>query len=209
MINRNSTIHFKSVISIIVTVCSSQWAAAAPEPLIEFRYAVTNAEGGSVPSTSPFRFLVEEELPPQPTLTYVNWLGNYAPSDAGSSFFAPADVVAGANTAFDVSAARYSMRMGMTNYGSPATLSEMPNGTNPSLCSGYACKNQLVSNLAAYQVTAVERVIDQLTITPGGNGYVLRAGQTIRYWGEVVPEPSSTSLLLVYVAAILPLRFRR
>jgi hypothetical protein len=51
---------------------------------------------------------------------------------------------------------------------------------------------------SGYNITAVERVVDDLVITPiHETRYTVQFAQRVRIWGEPIPEPSTIVLFLM------------
>jgi hypothetical protein len=106
------------------------------------------------------------------------------------SFFASPDIVEGATAARASSTAIYDLKTG-GQFFSGGKDSRWNDG--------------LPSD---YSITAIERVIDKLTLTRiDASRYIVDAAQTIRVWGEVVPEPDTAALLIIamlYGALLAP-----
>ncbi|HEY3391494.1 MAG TPA: hypothetical protein VGK58_02215 [Lacipirellulaceae bacterium] len=74
--------------------------------------------------------------------------------------------------------------------------------------------NQLVPRLgyglAGYDLTSVTQTIDRLEYrTTGINAYVAEQEQTIRIYGQLIPEPSSIALLILLHGYVFALRHVR
>lgn len=173
---------------------------AAPIPLLEFIYEKPPRFGGvGEPPVMDweFGFWVGEQGT-FPTPLYVAWVDLYGMSDIGASFFAPPHLVAGADAAIDSATAYYWMTT--ASAADPSGLGRLmdlapPNGR---ICNGTPCLEILVTDLAAYKVTALERIIDNLVVESTGFGtWVVGGKQTVRFSGEPVPESSSVALALL------------
>jgi hypothetical protein len=128
--------------------------------------------------SAPFDFRIYE--PHIPAFSYAIWPEDYSPSDAGLSFFASPDIVAGANAARESTTAIYSLKTG-GQFFSGGEDSRWHVGLSPD-----------------FHITALERVIDKLTLTRiDASRYIVDAAQTIRVWGEVIPEPNTAALLII------------
>jgi hypothetical protein len=159
-----------SFICIAVIGCFAPLSHAAPIVIKELSYSDGGTQFSSVPTSLPFDFRIYE---PNifPTPVYVSWIQNYSPADVGMSFFAPPDVVAGASTARS----------------SPTALALLE-----IVGSGAFHSTELwqPSFPAGYYITAIERVVDNLVITPVHESrYTVEFAQRVRIWGEPVPEP--------------------
>ena len=54
-----------------------------------------------------------------------------------------------------------------------------------------------------HNVTIVERIIDRIEmVPPQGDFFVFRGTQRIRFWGEPIPEPTTSILLMISVLAL-------
>jgi hypothetical protein len=175
---------------------------AEPILLVEFTHRVITAEGSIPPlGTVPFRFVASEQFPP-----FVSWRDEYGPSDVGMTFSAPSEVVEGANSAFASPIAEYFLETGPANF---STSVRLPSVAGPSACLPIApeCLRTFVPDVRDYSVTSVERIVDELMITPiGGELYTLRATQRIQVFGVRIPEPGSIVLLIAALACFAVVR---
>jgi hypothetical protein len=142
-------------------------------------------------TSAPFNFqiLVENVFP---TPVYAEWPENYSPAQVGMSFFAPPDVVAGATAARSSTTAVYSLQTGGQFF------------------SGGAANLWYLELPPNYSITAMERIVDKLTLTRiDASRYIVDAAQTIRVWGEPIPEPGTIALLIFGTGIYPASRFRR
>jgi hypothetical protein len=77
--------------------------------------------------------------------------------------------------------------------------SEAPCPTPFETCFGVAI---YVDHVESYKVTAVERVINYLELNDLSGNWTIAASQSIRYWGEIIPEPHSVTMLVIGLAYI-------
>jgi hypothetical protein len=170
---------------------------AAPKLLVEFMHSASPFELGiPTPTTIPFEILAGPRL---------RWREQYGPGDVGKTFFAPEEVVEGANLAVSVPNTAYLMETGPANFNSGPTVKRPLSECLPNDCVRLFV-GQL--DLTDYRVTSVERIVDQLVITPLGNEfYTLSATQRIHFFGELIPEPGTLALLLA--ALVSSTIFRR
>lgn len=175
---------------------------AAPMLLAQFTLRVGGPGGGSPPATVDFGYRAYQPGP-FPTPIYFTWREPYQVSDVGATFLAPTAIIEGANAALRSATAEYSLDIAPAHFAT-WTLNQ------PDSCSTRACLEVFVPDIAAHKVTSVERIIDQLIITPEGDHYSLTAAQRIRLWGEPIPEPSTVALLVTAVGiALVTARNRR
>jgi hypothetical protein len=161
-------------------------ADSAPIVLEELSATEAGQLFTALPISVPFDFRIYE---PNvfPTPVYFTWFENYSAADIGKSFLAPQNVVDGAIAAFPSPTALYVLQTGGPFFTEPFrwTFVGLPLG---------------------YQITAIERVIDEIVLTPiSEDRYFVNAAQTIRIWGEPIPEPGTISFSLIawsYVALI-------
>jgi hypothetical protein len=162
---------------------------AAPIILKELSYSDGGTQFSPPPLSLPFDFRIYE---PNifPTPVYVSWIENYSSADVGISFYAPPEIVAGASAA-RVSATALSL---LEIVGSGAFHSTEP--WSPGFPSGY-------------YITAIERVIDNLVITPiHETRYTVQFAHRVRIWGEPIPEPRTVGLSTIGIA-VYAIPFRR
>jgi hypothetical protein len=153
-------------------------ASAQPSLLWEFSDTITAVEfGDPLPTRVDFDF---DAYDPNFSLSYVDWRDDYNPSDVGMTFIAPTDVIQGANRAIASPTSKYLLETGPANFSSERSF-----------------------YLPGYRVTSVERDVDELVITrTQGDLYFLEAAQTIRFWGEPIPEPASMAMLVVAIECL-------
>jgi hypothetical protein len=161
--------------------------AYAATLLAEFSVKDTIVRGGSIPDSVPFRFRAYEPFPQ----VYFSWERNYGPTDVGTTFSAPLEVVRGANEAIKSATATFDLTIASISF----TQWQL---RNPS-CDINRCLQVFVTNPAGHTITSVERIIDQLMLTgnPPGEQYVVDAKERIRLWGEPIPEPQTFRLFLI------------
>jgi hypothetical protein len=197
---------------LTATTESPVWAE--PIPLLEMKWQILANEGdGPVPATATFSFGAGDGF----GFNYLGWVADYGPSDVGKSFWAPMDVIDGANIALtDSRGALYTLVNGPANHATFSNsdfLSQEPSTERP--CPGRSdrCVGSAVyvDDLESYRVTAVERQIDYLSLTRAPFGdWIFDGSQSIRYWGTLIPEPGSAVLLSMAIAHLcLSFRQRR
>jgi hypothetical protein len=188
------------LLSAILVVCVAAPIQGAPKLLVEFTHKIADIEfGDPLPTTVPFDFDAGD---PILLLTFVDWRQNYGSNDVGMTFIAPAAVIDGADRAIASPETYYLLETGPANFATPRTLAA-PNCL-PNDCGGTLVP---VFDLPMYNVTAVERIIDQLVITrTQGEFYFLEAAQRIRFWGERIPEPGTKILLVTGIGYCALLR---
>jgi hypothetical protein len=183
-------------------------ALAAPIPLVEFTYEKQPKFGGDFPPpVRDWEFQFSASLAPDGVPALFVWLGFYGMDDVGKTFPAPAHVVTGAGQALASESTNYTMfTAGFSNPGGPSRLIDMisSNPCNP-------CARIRVPDPMAYRVTAVERVIDSLIVENLGPNWVVGGKQTIRFLGELVPEPHTVAVLVIGFGLwpYAPVRIRR
>jgi hypothetical protein len=168
------------IVSLVLLLVPRSAVLAVPILIQEVSDMVGTSERASPPPSSvPFGITIYQELP-NSTLTLLEWMDNYGPTDVGKTFVAPTSVVQQANLAIGAPNIKYFLETGPANF-SP--------GRNFAI-------------VGSYVVTSVERTIDQLVITPpplGGELYSFQGQQTVRFWGVRIPEP----ITIVQVSLIL------
>jgi hypothetical protein len=195
------------LVAAVLVIVTAARVSAAPIPLLEMKWQQVDNENGPVPAAVEFNFAGGDTI----NLSYsFVWIAEHGLSDVGVSFWAPSDVVEGANTALSDPDAGYELVNGPFNpsgtfnlYDDAQDPSSEPPCPQPVQCAGVAF---YVDDFPSYTVTAVERVINYLVLTetepyepPFQFGeWLLESSQTIRYWG--VPEPGSVVLLSLGVA---------
>ncbi len=146
---------------------------AAPMLLLELSHNFNGSESASpLPTAVPFDFRGGEpsQFPPN-----FSWRVEYGPSDVGIALIAPPDVLAGVNSTIGSPTARCLFETGPANFSSDRPFYR---------------PGQIV--------TSVNRIVDQLMITPGqGDMYTLQAIQRIQIWGVPVPEPNTVRFILI------------
>lgn len=190
------------VVSSLLAVISTAHCPASPILLAQFTLSVAAPEFGSAPPTVDFGFRAYQPGP-FPTPVYFTWQEPYQVSDVGMTFLAPTEVVEGVNDARTSTSAEYSLDIGPANFATWVL-------NQPSTCD-HACLEVLVPDIAAHTIMSVERIIDQLIITPQGNRHFLQGKQRIRLWGEPIPEPTAVAMLPTAVGcfALVTARNRR
>jgi hypothetical protein len=170
-----------AVIAIVFAASFTITAQSAPIILAEFKAKETAVRGGATPTTVPFGFAAYDS-----PLSYFRWDDEYGPSNVGTTFVAPPDVVAGAQEAIRSPTATFELKMALVKF---ATWK-----LNDPACDPNRCLQVFVptTEIAEYTVTSVERIIDDLSITgdpSGGSQYGVVGTQRIRLWGEPPPPP--------------------
>jgi hypothetical protein len=151
---------------------------AAPIVVREISYDHGGTQASSLPTSLPFDFRIYEPTV-EPTHVYTSWLQNYAPADVGMSFFAPAEVVAGATVARSSTTA--------------LVVLEVNRGTFHSTPEPW-----WLGIPSDHYITDIERIVDSLVITPIDETlYTVQFAQRLRIWAEPIPEPSTTRLLAI------------
>ena len=175
---------------------------AAPVLLAEFwhRNVMAVESPSPPPPTVPYFFAADNSTTGQ---SFLFWQDDYGPSNVGMTFLAPQDVLEDANLSIVLPTARFYFSTGPANIAGPLRL------TNPSC--GDSCVQVLVPDITRYTVTSVERIIDQLELIDQSQfgTYILKGAQRIRYWGELIPEPSTAALVFVGLSAGIAMRSRR
>jgi hypothetical protein len=192
----------KWIVSLVVFACCSARSDAAV-PLVEFSYEKTPQFGGEGnPPVRDWEFAFSAYAGPTGNPTFFEWLDFYGTDDVGKTFPAPVAIVQGARSALASPATIYQMSSaGLSNTMVGRLVDWSASSCNP-------CADVLVQKLSAYQITEVERTIDQLIVqTTGFSTWVVGGKQTVRYLGERVPEPNSGFLILS--AILLPIFIRR
>jgi hypothetical protein len=141
---------------------------------------------GPPPISAPFNFRIYDSL--IPGSFYATWPEEYSPSDVGRVFVASPEIVAGANAALGSTTSIYDLQTGGVFFNDGEWGSSFPPG---------------------FQITSIERIIEQLTLTPiDQSRYIVDAAQRIRIWGEPIPEPETFGLSLLAIAlyAVMALR---
>lgn len=182
-------------ITVVLAIGMAAPARAAMIPLLEMKWQQVDFELGPVPATVEFRFIATAGN----EINYLRWIAEHGPSDVGNSFWAPADVVDGANAALKSSDARYTFMNGIGNYMAdvPIPIDQAPTSEPPCPTAGDRCFGVAiyVDDIERHTVTSVERVLNYLDLTGPTGNFVVTASQSIRYWGTIVPEPSAVMLL--------------
>jgi hypothetical protein len=166
------------LISLIFGVSFAAPSKSAPIVLKELSYSDGGTQFAATPTSLPFDFRIyEPDIFPTPV--YTTWLQNYSPADVGMSFFAPPEVVAGANASRTSTTAVADLLVNGSAFHSDfhSVWVDFPPGHN---------------------ITAIERIVDQLVITPvHETRYTVQFAQRVRIWGERIPEPGTILLLLI------------
>lgn len=68
---------------------------------------------------------------------------------------------------------------------------------------------QLGPGFTGYQITNITQTINNANLTFSNGSYHGNIKQTVRFYGEAVPEPTACMLALICCAALLGARFRR
>jgi hypothetical protein len=176
---------------------------AAPIPLLDIYH-----RGGNLVFGSPEAAMQFEGSPRTAGQPYFDWEETYGVEDVGTSDWADATILAGASEALakrdDVvyllgnvpgEVATFDLFDQQGNQLGPPNLPCHPELT------GSLCLTFHVTDMLAYNLVALERIVQEMTITPTLpplGPWVINAVQTIRYWGEPVPE--SSTLLLSFFA---------
>jgi hypothetical protein len=111
------------------------------------------------------------------------WNATHSLSDVGVSYFAPPEIIAGAQKVLNVAKGYYQIGNSGQNTGLEIVTS--PPYLNP--CPTWACQVVLVPDLRDYYITAIERVVESMSFEHRENGHVARVDHTVRYWGELKP----------------------
>jgi hypothetical protein len=120
---------------------------------------------------------------------YASWLEDYSPADQGRSFFAPADVIAGATSAQNSMTALVVLTV------DDGSLHSTPTPWRFTVPAGH-------------YITAIERVVDKFVIMPIDDfRYSLLFTQRVRIWTEPIPEPSAGMLALLAIGTKIVIRF--
>jgi hypothetical protein len=187
------------VATTFLTIAIAAPVLAEPIPLLEMKWQIRAPEFLPVPGTVEFSFFGTRPFGD----SYFGWIAELGSSDAGKSFWAPPAVVDGANAALRDPTVLYGLINGPANFAN-INLGQNPPSEPPcpgrsNRCIGYAV---YVEDIDSYRVTAVERFIDYLSLTPQPQfeNWIIDASQSIRYWGTPIPEPGSAMLLLMGVA---------
>jgi hypothetical protein len=150
--------------------------------------------GEGNPPVRDWEFWFSASLAPDGNPPLLQWFESYGMDDVGDSFFAPPEVVNNAAIALKSPSTYYIMiTAGLSDPAGPGRLIDWSTSDpcNP-------CATVFVSDVTAHEVSAVERVIDSLVVEPTGFGtWVFGGKQTIRFWGEPIPEPNSLALLVM------------
>ena len=179
------------LVTAVLTVFIAARVSAAPIPLLEMKWQQGDFENGSAPPSVEFVFFAAG---------YAGWTSELGPADVGKSFWAPMDVVEGVNTALNDADAGYGLGNGPGNFVGNFSLPLEQEPTSnppcplPGQCFGIAI---YVDDIQSQRVTAVERVINYLELTDFFGNWTISASQSIRYWGEPVPEPNSAAIVLL------------
>jgi hypothetical protein len=173
-------------------------AYSAPTLIAEFSYdsGLQFTPGSVLPSSVNFSFATTLGTPD--TLTH--WASQHNPVDIGQTLLAPPEVVRGVaavttnpHVVFVVSIGPDSGRFGGYDDLMPPTGEDL----------GVLRMKLFVSNPTSYQVSSIERMINNVVLrwVPGGEGSYYHTGgmQTVRLYGEIIPEPSISALLFAAV----------
>jgi hypothetical protein len=180
------------LLSIFAALFQSTDSQAAPILLVEFSHQSGGVQNGSSPAAVPFQFRGYE---PNvfPTPVYFAWAAEYAMTDAGKSFSAPTELVQGATAALHSPTGIFDLQSGAVSF-SQRRLNEVPWGVD--VCEGANHTCVFVDDPTRHFVTAIERIIDDLVITPvTQNSYHVEGAQTVRLWGEPIPEPNTIAII--------------
>lgn len=167
---------------LLLVAAGPSVALATSVPIMEFR-KLSGAFTGT-PQTQPLPFGLGGGMWPNSAPQLFDWTTYHTAEDVGQSFFAPPEVVQGAQNLLYQWRAVYSIQ----NPFSPDqydVLHNPPYGQDYPCdqAASFACLTFLAPDLRDYYVTAIERTIDELTIKPAS----LTAEQTITYWGDLKP----------------------
>jgi hypothetical protein len=187
-------------------------ANAGAIPILEIQHKSSQFLDGPLPTSAPLRFA--GEILGGTGFPIFDWTQNYTPADVGMSFFADQAIVDGTNT---VLAARQNGFYFIDNWpGETATVTlgnlapPYPNDPCPTGDSAFTCKMYLVDDVRDYRATALERIVKNLELieVEAGEHWTIHAHQFIRYWGELVPEPSAITLFALGHIALWVRRVR-
>jgi hypothetical protein len=187
---------------------------AAPIPLLDIYH-----RGGNTVFGSPEAAMQFEGSPRMAGQSYFDWEETYGPEDVGTSDWADATILAGAREAL---AKRHDVVYLLGNVaGEVATFDLFDQHGNQIGPPNFPCHPELtgsfcltfhVTDMLAYNLVALERIVHEISISPNDptNGpWVINAVQTIRYWGEPVPESSTLLLSFFALHSLGIIRVRR
>jgi hypothetical protein len=182
----------KFLVPTILSLVFGSSIEAAPIPIVEFyhRNAMAVQAPSPPPATISFDFSASDL---HSGLQFLSWHADYAPADVGMTFTAPHDVVDDANLSIVRPNTVFLLRSGPVSFSNSIII-------NSPIC-GFGCQ-VYVPDITRYKVTSVERIVEQLEFIdqPGFGTYIYKAGQRIRYLGELIPEPSTITMVLLGVA---------
>jgi hypothetical protein len=120
--------------------------------------------------------------------------GMYDPSDVGMTFFAPEESLPGFEAALTATTGRF----WLTNPGSPGAALSVDEiwDPPPTIYQSTVHAPKLGFGLSGYKLTAVSHTIEQMRYYTD-HVLMVEIGQTIGLWGEPIPEPASTVVVVV------------
>jgi hypothetical protein len=191
----------KFLVATILSVVIAASSEAAPVLVAEFWHR--NVMALRAPSPPPATILFDFEAGTAIMGEFLSWEDDYGTNDVGMTFAAPQDVVHDANVSIVLPDAIFHLSSGGVAFSSSLSM------TSPSC--GNSCVQVLVPDITRYTVTSVERMIEQLELIdqPLAGTYIFKTGQRIQYFGEVIPEPSTTAMLLLAIGQSAMFAIRR
>jgi hypothetical protein len=182
---------------LILTLFGS--ASAEPVLLGEWFRSQSYNQQSALPPTIPFRFTSRYDI----NFTEFiggTWTQNIGHADVGQTFDAPQAVVDSLGESLRYMDVRFGGGIGNTNLDIIAPLSGHLQARES--------YTQYVSALTDYRVTRITRTIDSLILQPGSDSGNHREGgmQTVRLYGERIPEPTSVLLFALSALAIFAMR---
>lgn len=199
-----------ALLCAIFAIFASIPIQAAPILLAELSYQVTRTDLDMVPdmmfpSNFPFVMTTFDPIVASSAL----WESHHSVADVGERFIASSDKVQEFDRIGLAPTTYLAMHIG-AKPGPAGLLQEIvpPTGSDNDQTRGTFFVP--LTNIGEFRITGLERTIVSLTVTPvDDNHYLLRAGQTVRIFGEFVPEPSAIGLSSLFAVQLALLRIRR
>jgi hypothetical protein len=201
------------VLTVGLTIVISSQLCAEPIPLLE-----VYRRSGNLVFNAPVATMRLEASLRTPGPEIFDWTETYGPEDAGTSDWADVTILDGAREALarrgDVT---YIISNVLGDIGTVILFDQQGNQVGPPNfpcqpdLSSSTCLTFHVTDMRAYNLVALERVVHEVSISPNhppDGPWVVNAAHTIRYWGEPVPEPGTLLLSLFVVHSLGIIRVR-
>ena len=187
---------FQGVILLSVVGLVGTRARGEPALLIEIHHVGSNSNISFVGQPLHMAFIARIA----PGMNSVELDGTYDVDDVGMTFHATPEVVDAIEFALSQPTGRFALDISSFAPGSHPVDELWQTDWNPKL-SDIAIRQfvpRIGLGLSGYDLTAVTQTVDKIEYLMSGRQIHSFQEQTIRFYGEVIPEPSSMMLILVH-----------